>query len=160
MLASFHVLWWFLFTLNTHDMKCIDLMLFSGKTLDSHDMRNKCISLIFIYSYSCISLHPSSLSFIVHLQFRMTFSEPGWIAFWITFCFLDLSNEMWQVAVLSTVTTWIPLTPMLIFALLSTLTTWAVTATAINLRDIETFETLHMNPIDCNADLLYTSNTH
>ena len=35
---------------------------------------------------------------------------------------------------LLTLTTWIPLTPMLIFALLLTLMTWPVTATEINLR--------------------------
>ena len=44
-------------TLYTHDIECMYLMLFMGKSLDRHDMRNKCVSMIFLCSYSCNSRH-------------------------------------------------------------------------------------------------------
>ena len=47
---------------------------------------------------------------------------------------------------------------MLIFALLLTLMT--LTATAINLRAIETLDTHDINPIDSNVDFCFTIDTH
>ena len=45
-----------LFTLDTHDIKCIDLMLFSRKSLDSHD--------IFSFAYNFLNNGPIVINFI------------------------------------------------------------------------------------------------
>ena len=93
----------------------------SVKSFDSFEV-NHC----FWYKYwmSCLNLS----------VFYCTTSILFWLLFPLLMMKRKLTGSPYWNFIPSTLMTWIPLTPMLIFALLLTLTIWAVTATVINLR--------------------------